>query len=344
MPRDERPAALDRFSKALWLAWTKAGPPSYSEFEKRSEEVLGRSRRLSSSTTQEILTRHRRKPPRWDWVGRFWTVLQVIAAEGGDIDPDRLGALDALKELHDAAWEAWRRTCEPAAASGTSGRAHPSSAAVPEHAPEADGIASIRRVIGVEWWHDYDDVVPSWAGTYLSLEPAAKLIHCYETAVVPGLLQTEAYAGAVLQLAHMLPESDITRMVKLRMRRQQILIRPNPPRIWAVFDETALRREFGDEAIMRQQIEHLLVLSKLPNVTIQLIPSITRIRVALGYPITLLRFYVHDIPDVVYLEQLMNAYYLHNPDHVSRYAQVLTGLSAEALKPAETADHLRQML
>jgi hypothetical protein len=360
----ERTAALDRLTEALWRAWAKAGPPSYNDFAKRSEEILGRARRLSSSTTQEILTGQRRRPARWDWIRRYWTVLRAVAAEH-DIDPDSLGTLDALKKLHEAACAAQSRTPQLAGISGTRADGHPSPGAILGDAIEpgktsqqrtalvsagadAQGdevLTAIRQAIGVEWWHNHHDVVPSCAETYLSLEPAAKLIRTYETAVVPGLLQTAAYAGAMLRLdPYMLPEAAITRMVQLRMRRQQILTQPNPLRLWAVFDERVLGRQFGDVMIMRTQIQRLMELSELPNITIQLIPSVTRIRAALSYPITLLRFHIHELPDVVYLEQLTSASYLHTPDHVSRYMQVLSGLSMEALQPADTANYLRRIL
>lgn len=358
MPHEERAAALDRLTEALWGAWTKAGAPSYSDFAKRSEELLGSSRRLSSSTTQEILTGHRSGPMKWDWVRRFWAVVRAVAADH-DIDPDSLGTLDALKEMHEAACAERRRTRQLAGVASTGANDqrpsvitgyHLEPCTIPGQMPvsasaAAEEFAEIRQKIGVEWWHDYEDVVPDGFGIYLSLEPAAKLIHSYQTTAVPGLLQTAAYAGAVIQQGLDTPsEGHIARLVELRMRRQQILTQPNPPRLWAVFHEAAFLRRLGDTAIMRTQIKHLMEISELPNVTIQMIPSGTRIRAVLGYPITLLRFHVHEITDIIYFEQLTSAFYLHTPEHASRYAQVLTGLSAEALQPARTIDYLGQML
>lgn len=333
-----RTPGRERFTEVLLDAWTKAGPPSYNDFEKRSEEILGRSRRLSSSTTQEILTGQRSRPPRWDWVRRFWTVLRAMAADHG-IDPDSLGTLDALKAMHDAMWAEQHRTRRLAGEAGSGANGQP-------RATPSEVLAEIRRKVGVEWWHGYEDVVPGWAGTFLSLEPAAELIHSYETVTVPGLLQTSAYAGAVLREAlHTLPDTDISRLVELRMRRQLVLRQPDPPRLWAVFHEAALLQRLGDDAtIMRTQIRHLIEISQLPDVTIQVIPSDARIRTLLGYPITLLRFRDPEITDVVYLEQLTSALYLHNPAQVSRYAQVLSGLSAEALPPARTIGYLSDML
>ena len=360
MHHQERAAALNRLTEVLCRAWMKAGPPSYNDFEKRSEEVLGRYRRLPSSTTQEILAGHRSGPMKWDWVRRFWAVLRAVAADHG-IDPDSLGTLETLKELHEAACAEHRRTRQLAgvASAGTDSHSLPGVTAdyhtergttppqpsIVSASAKAE-LAEIRQKIGVEWWQDYQDIVPGWHGTYLSLEPAAKLIHSYETTSVPGLLQTAAYAAALFRQAlDPLPEADIARLVELRMRQQQILGRPNPPRLWAVFHEAAFLRRLGDDAaIARTQIRHLMEISELPNVTVQVIRSGTRIRAAPGYPITLLRFHVHEITDIIYLDQLTSASYLNDPAHASRYAQVLTGLSFEALTPGSTIRYLGRML
>lgn len=355
---ERRPDALSAFTETLWDAWVKAGRPTYNEFEQRSKEILGPSRRLAVSTTQEILTGQRSGPASWDWVRRFWSVLRAVAASR-DINPDDLGTLEELKEKHEAACADHQRLRR----GGGSGESGPEKALAPDAtagrdlepggvyeqssaAPEPKTLAGIRQRIGVEWWSDYEDVVPDWARTYLSLEQTAELIHSYETAMVPGLLQTAAYASVVFRLAlGTRPEADITRLVELRMRRQEILTRPDPPRLWAVLQEAALGGGWlGDGAtIMRAQISHLLKISELPNVTIQLIPSDTRIRALLGYPITLLRFRGPGNTDVVYLEQLTSALYLDTPDDASRYAQVLTGLSAEALDPAMTVSYLGKL-
>ena len=360
MPYDKRAAAIAELARALSHARIKAGAPGFEKIEKLSEEIFGKSRRLASSTTHDILTgKPRRTPVEWDWIRRFWTVMRVIADRNGR-DPDKIGSLHAWEKLHEAAWAAPRRPHELAAVPGSpAGTRPPSSLVTGYYSPEPDCIPSQRtamipagescsdsaRLIGVPRWGDYSDVVPDCARTYFNLEAVAKLIHCYETAVVPGLLQTRTYAAAVLRpYDEPFPGAAFARKVALRMRRQQILTKPNPPRVWAVFDETAIRRDLGDASIMTAQIRHLIEISRLSNVTIQVIPAVTRIRAVLGYPITLLRFHVYESPDVVYLEQLTSATYLHDPHHVTRYSKLLTGLSGEALNPAETIDHLRRML
>lgn len=360
MPDDERASALEAFTSALRRAWAKAGPVTYKEFEKQSKKILGAGY-LSHSTVHSVLADPDRSwPPRWEWVLRFWKVLEAVAALHG-IDPASLGTLEELKRLHESACLAQRPVRRLA---GTAGVKEPQPGTGPGHgrgmpggpgqagAPglaaggwHDEGLASIRRRAGMEWWHDYDDVVPGWFGTYLSLEPAASRIHVYDTAIVPGQLQTEAYARAALRLEPCCPpEKAAARIIELRMRRQQALGGPNSPRLWAILDESALRCQVGDSGVMRAQLAHLLDICGRPNVTIQVIPSATSIRTTLGYPITLLRFRAQDVPDVAYIEQLTSASYLYDPGHVSRYAQVLQGLVLEALTPAGTADYLARLL
>lgn len=348
--------ALEDFRAALWWAWTQAGPVSYNEFEKVSKKVLG-SAFLPASTVHGILkAKGRRRPPAWVWVLQFWKVLRVAAAEHG-VDPESLGTLDLLKRLHEAADPSQRRVQQLAGSptTGTEGRPFEDgceATAIPwqrgtpvfpgEDAPE---LASIREQVGTDWWLEYRDVVPPSFEAYLSLEPAASMIHVYDTAVVPGLLQTEAYASAALRLEPCtLPEASLSRMIELRMRRQQIIGQPNGPRLWVILDESALRRRIGGAEVMRGQLAHLIAISKQPNVSIQVIPSATSVRTTLGYPLTLLRFRGHDVPDVVYIELLTSAFYPRDPAEVTQYSRVLRGQSLEALHPVQTAEYISKLL
>jgi len=365
MTTDERAAALQALIDALCEAWTKAGPLSYNEFAKRSMKVLGPAKApLAASTVHDVLNGRNCQPPRWGWVVKFWTVLRTVAADHG-IDPRTLGTLEELKLLHEAADTARCPARHLADGAGAGRGKRPSPR--PRHGLDLEGIsipqqrgtlvlseadaerderlASIRRKVGVDWWRAYADVVPAWSGTYLSLEPAASVVRVYDTAVVPALLQTEAYADAALRLEPgTLSAADITRITELRMRRQEIIGQPNSPRLWITLDESALRRRLGSAKVMRGQLRHLIDISALPNIAIQVIPSITSVRVTLGYPITMLRFRAQEVPDVAYIEQLLSAFYLYDPVHVSRYTQLLEGLSLEALSPIRTVDHLCHLL
>ncbi len=195
------------------------------------------------------------------------------------------------------------------------------------------------------WWHEYSGVVPEWFETYLGLEPAASVIRTYECQWVPGLLQTEDYARAVVRLAHSgAPESEIEQRVNLRMLRQRLLHRANPPKLWAVIDEAALRRPLGGVATMRAQIRHLIELATLPNVTIEMLPFSTGGHAAAGGPITILRFPEDEIRDIVYLEQLSSALYASKTSEVDAYWHVMNRLVIEAEPPNASISILHGIL
>jgi transcriptional regulator with XRE-family HTH domain len=194
------------------------------------------------------------------------------------------------------------------------------------------------------WWQRYDDVVPSWFDPYIGLEQAASLIRNYAAAQIPDLLQTEEYARSALRLSH--PEDDSARLdrrVALRMGRQRILHRPVPPKLWAVIDETALRRPIGGPTTMRLQLGYLIEVAELPHVSVQVLPFSTGGHPAAGGAITLLRFSEGELPDVVYLEQLSTALYLDKPSVVAPYWRVLNQLGLQAEQPTATTRILRRI-
>ncbi|MCX0273656.1 helix-turn-helix domain-containing protein [Nocardia rhamnosiphila] len=184
------------------------------------------------------------------------------------------------------------------------------------------------------WWHRYGDLLPPWFGTYLGLEQAASKIRTYESHLVPGLLQTPDYARAVVTLGY--EDSDTDRRVAFRQRRQEILHRADPPVIWAVLDEAALHRPVGGRDVHRAQMEHLLDLTRLPNVTIQVVPFSAGEHAAAGSSFTILRFAETELPDIVYLEQLTSALYLDRREDLALYLSVMDRLSVQAAPPEES--------
>jgi transcriptional regulator with XRE-family HTH domain len=194
------------------------------------------------------------------------------------------------------------------------------------------------------WWQAYGDVVPGWLAACLGLEQAASVIRTYEVQYVPCLLQTEAYARALLKLSHLDdPPATLDRRVALRLHRQQVLRRPDRPHLWGVIDEAALRRPIGGRATMRAQLDHLIEAARLPHVNLQVLPFSYGGHPALGGAITILRFPEGELLDVVYLEQLTGAVYLDKPAEVEHYRHVLSRLVVEAAPPADTAATLRRI-
>jgi transcriptional regulator with XRE-family HTH domain len=195
------------------------------------------------------------------------------------------------------------------------------------------------------WWHDYSDVLPSWFEAYVGLEEVATQVRAYEVQFVPGLLQSEDYARAVTLLGHgdELPR-DIERRVRLRMARQVVLDKPDPPNVWAVVDEAVFRRPAGSPAVMHGQLKHLLDLAQRPNITIQVMPFQAGGHSAAGGPFSILRFAEPDLPDVVYLEQLTSALYLDKPEVVDSYLKVMERVCMEAATPADSLDAIAAIL
>lgn len=211
---------------------------------------------------------------------------------------------------------------------------------------EREAMATLARQANEPgWWHQYGDVYPAWFQSYLGLESAAQIIRTYEVQFVPGLLQTADYARAVIMLGHGgKPDSEVSRRVELRMTRQQILARANPPHLWAVVDEAALRRPVGGPAVMRGQLSSLLEATKQPHITLQVVPFDRGGHAAHSGAFSLLRFPDHDLPDVVYLQQLTSALYLDKREDVEQYATVMEQLCVDAAPPQDTHRFLEKIL
>jgi hypothetical protein len=182
------------------------------------------------------------------------------------------------------------------------------------------------------WWHAYSDTMMPQFATYLGLESAASEIRIYEVNLIPGLLQTEDYARAVIRAGMMnSPSEDVERSVALRMARQPAVTRDDPPKVWAVMDEAALRRRVGGAGLMRMQLEHLLTQAQLPNVAVQVIPFTGGAHPAMGRPFVILVFPDRVDTDVVYLEDLTSSLYLEDVAEVDRYNVFFNHLRATAL-------------
>jgi transcriptional regulator with XRE-family HTH domain len=188
------------------------------------------------------------------------------------------------------------------------------------------------------WWHHYNDTMPDWFSTYVGLEQAATVIRTYEAQYVPGLLQTEAYANAVVNMGETVRPGEVGKRVELRMHRQQLLHMPEPPDYWAVIDEAVLLRKLGGREVMRAQLDHILEAGRRQHVTVQVVPFDRSDVAAVGGPFTLLRFAEPDLPDIVYLEQLNSALYLNRDVEVKSYLQIMNRLAAGALTPQRSTE------
>ncbi|MEU8318325.1 helix-turn-helix transcriptional regulator [Nonomuraea sp. NPDC048881] len=204
-------------------------------------------------------------------------------------------------------------------------------------------LALARQANAPGWWHKYGDLLPGWFEVYIGLEGAASAIRTFENQFVPGLLQTPAYAKAVIRLGNekaLDPELD--RRVTLRTTRQKRL--ESGLKLWAVIDEAVLRRGLGGAGVMREQIRHLLDATEERNVTVQVMPFESGGHAAAGGSFSILRFPERELPDVVYMEQLTSALYLDKPADSDHYMEVMDRLSIQALEPKQTRRFLEQLI
>jgi transcriptional regulator with XRE-family HTH domain len=211
---------------------------------------------------------------------------------------------------------------------------------------ERETVLALARQAGAPgWWQQYNDVLPRWFELYVGLERAASIIRTYEVQFVHGLLQTEDYARAVILIANsQAPKDEIDRRVSVRTKRKQLLTQRGAPELWTVLDEAVLRRPPSGPEVMRTQLEHLLEMTDLPNVTLQIVPFDVGPHAAAGGPFTILRFPEPDLPDLVYLEQLDSATYLDHPDQVVNYMSVMDQLCVQALSKKASIQMLSGLL
>jgi len=200
-------------------------------------------------------------------------------------------------------------------------------------------LEMVREANTPGWWHKYGDLLPSWFTTYVGLEEATSVIRTYEVQFVPGLLQTSAYAHTVIRLGHPdVPEAEIERRVHMRMQRQDRLTKKDGPRLWAVIDEAALKRPIGGKEIMREQLQHLLEVAALPNITLQVMPLRFGMHAAEGGAFSILRFLESDLSDIVYVEQLWGALYLDKREDIDPYLTAMEQLCVESTTPGGISD------
>ncbi len=212
---------------------------------------------------------------------------------------------------------------------------------------EIDAFLSLSRDASKPgWWHSYEDVLPSWFRTFVGLEEAASLIRGYEPHWVPGLLQTPDYARASVRVGFPdATDDEAERRIALRLARQQILTRPDPPRLWVIIDEAALRRPAATTgpAVMRAQLDRLIEANDQPGITVQVMPFTAGLHPAMHGVFYLLRFPDEQLPDIMYGESMTSAFYLDKPQEAAAYLEVMDRICAQAAPADKTAKVLRDI-
>lgn len=198
-------------------------------------------------------------------------------------------------------------------------------------------VAIARQARQRDWWHKYDDVLPEWFEGYLGLEAEASKISTYESDLVPGLLQTEQYAAAVLGAFPLrtTPE-EMERTVDLRRARQARLSDENPLILDAVISETVLRRAIGGTTVIADQLRHLIAMTERPNVTLRLLPFEAGEHPGLDGAFSVLEFADPEDGRIVCVEAMTSTLYIERPRDVGIYRLAFDQLQSRALDPEET--------
>ena len=187
------------------------------------------------------------------------------------------------------------------------------------------------------WMQPRRSDLPEIYSDYIGFESEARAISNYESLFIPGLLQTEDYARAVITgtLPHATPD-EVESRVSARMERQDLLTGDDPPRLWAIMDEAALHREVGGPAVMRQQFDRLRESAARPHVTVQVIPYAAGAHPGMTGSFIVLEFPDPADPSLVYLESMAGDLFLEDDQELRRYVVMFDHLRAAALRPAES--------
>lgn len=185
------------------------------------------------------------------------------------------------------------------------------------------------------------EVAPGWLSIFVGLEQTASTMRTYEPTVLPGLLQTCAYAEAILRADITdRTDEDVARLVDMRLDRQSVLTRsPSPLYLSAVVDEVAVRRVAGSSRVMADQLDHLVAVAGWPNVELQVLPF-----AAGAHSVGFGAFYILAFPwgnESVYVENRATAFHLESPGEVAAHAAVFAELARLALSPSESVEFIR---
>ncbi|WP_424536185.1 helix-turn-helix domain-containing protein [Sphaerisporangium viridialbum] len=185
------------------------------------------------------------------------------------------------------------------------------------------------------WWQNYKDI---FRGSLPGFEVEATQLRTYEIAFIPGLLQTAGYARAIFRAGQVLKEDEVAvaRRLEGRLARQDILVRDDPPQLWAVIDEAALRKLVGGPRVMAEQLQRLIEMAKNPNITIQVLPNSVGAHAAMACGFVILDFPGDLDPSIVYLETPTDSLFLERPEEVQAYTLIHNRVLAAALTAEES--------
>jgi transcriptional regulator with XRE-family HTH domain len=204
-----------------------------------------------------------------------------------------------------------------------------------------DLVALSREADTQGWLQSHHSDLPEQYTTYIGFEAEARSLRNYESLFVPGLLQTEAYARALITgNLPMASEQDVEARVRARMERQAVLTKDDPLRLWVVVDEAALHRLVGGTKVMHEQLTALLAATRVPHVTVQVISYAAGAHAGMQGSFALMDFPNPADPAVVHIDSMAGDLFLETEADIRRYCLIFDNLRAVALSPADTASLL----
>ena len=194
------------------------------------------------------------------------------------------------------------------------------------------------------WWDAYGDILGSGYSTFLALEDDAESERFYAQMIVPGILQTDQYAGEIVRMGLLaMPPGEVARRVQARMTRQKLLTRNDPLELSVILDESALQRRVGGADVMTRQLSHLIEVAELRNVTLQVLPFANGVHIAMDGSFVVLRF-PGPVPSyLVYLEQMTSQLVIENEAEAYHYALAFDRMRATALEPEDSISFIAQI-
>jgi transcriptional regulator with XRE-family HTH domain len=204
-------------------------------------------------------------------------------------------------------------------------------------------LTMVRQAKQPGWWHSYSDVLPDTLQTLIGLETEANSILTYENHVVPGLLQTREYASGLVSSRLDRSSEDVNKAVAVRLRRQELLTRPQPPAFTVLIDEAVLHRRIGGPVVMDAQYEQLITAAQRTSVTLQVLPFSAGPIYGGAFAFVVLGFANLAEPRVVHVETLTDGFNLNDAAKVGEYVATFDRLREYSLSPAESVDRIAEI-
>lgn len=194
------------------------------------------------------------------------------------------------------------------------------------------------------WWRQYSDVALPRVLELIEYESAASAVHQFETTFVPGIMQTEEYASAVLQEFHggNMPEENVRKLVELRTARRDLLVGTEAPKFSFLLDESIIHRVVGNSAVTSKQFRHLARTAELPSVTIQIVPFAAGLYPDMEGAFEVVEFDDTDDDNIVYFENQLGYFVIDDPGEASRYLKDFQLIEEKSLAPADSVALLRK--